>query len=185
MRTGKVVATEPARAGRSGINQATKTTGDQRRTARVAGTSSASPSSVSRPENTSPAEYPLAPNTAKCRSPCCGPGPSWNVVVRMDRAAGAVKAAASPLMKRLAMSSAAVVDEPAEQRGRREDGRRRGRPAPAEQVGGAPAEQQQPAVAQDVAADDPLQGVGGQPELGLDGGRATPTIDTSRRVETR
>ena len=40
---------------------------------------------------------------------------------------------------------------------------------PAEQVGGAAAEQQQPAVAEHVPAHHPLQRRGGQPQIGPDG----------------
>ena len=97
-------------------------------------------------------------------------GPSGNVVVMIDRPAGAVKAALSPLMKRLAMSRGAGVDESAEERGEGEDSQGHQEDlAPAQQVGGAAAEQQQAAVAEDVAADDPLQGRGGQAEVGADG----------------
>jgi hypothetical protein len=78
----------------------------------------------------------------------------------------------------------AVVDEPAEQRGQREHGDGdEEHAAAAEQVGGAPAEQQQPAVTQDVPADDPLQRVGGQAEIGLDGGERDPDHRHVERVE--
>ena len=39
------------------------------------------------------------------RAPCCAPGPSANVVVMIERPAGAVNAALTPLMKRVAISS--------------------------------------------------------------------------------
>src|ERR1044072_3775423 len=89
-------------------------------------------------------------------------GPSGNVVVMIDRPAGAVNAALRPLMKRLAMSSGAEATGPPS-RGAREH------VAPAQRVGGAPAEEEQTAVAQDVAADDPLESRGGQVEFGTDG----------------
>jgi hypothetical protein len=39
-------------------------------------------------------------------------GPSWNVVVSSDSPAGAVNAAAIPLMKRAAMSRPALLTSP-------------------------------------------------------------------------
>ena len=66
----------------------------------------------------------------------------------------------------------AVVDEPAEGRGDGEDAQRdEQRPAAAEQVGGAPAEQQQAAVAEHVAGDDPLQLRGREVQVGVDRGQ--------------
>ena len=89
----------------------------------------------------------------------------------IERPAGAVNAAAAPLMKRAAISSGAAVDERAEQRREREHRERHQQHAPpAEQVRGAPAEQQQAAVAEHVSADDPLQGRGGEVEVGIDAG---------------
>ena len=64
----------------------------------------------------------------------------------------------------------AVVDEAADQRGDGEDGERdQEDPAAAEQVGGTAAEQQQTAVAEHVAVDDPLQRGGRQAQFGTDG----------------
>src|SRR5262249_2166479 len=64
----------------------------------------------------------------------------------------------------------AGADQPAEQRGHGEDGERgQEDAAPAEQVGGAAAEQQQPAVTEHVPAHHPLQRRGGQPQVGPDG----------------
>ena len=98
-------------------------------------------------------------------------GPSANVVVMIERPAGAVNAAAAPLMNRAAISSGPLLDERAEQRRDREDGERDQQHAPPpEQVGGAPAEQQQAAVAEHVAAHDPLQGRGGHAEVRVDAG---------------
>ena len=66
----------------------------------------------------------------------------------------------------------AVVDESAEGRGDGEDAERdEQRPPPAEQVRGAPAEQQQPAVAEHVAGHDPLQLRGREVQVGVDRGQ--------------
>ena len=98
-------------------------------------------------------------------------GPSANVVVMIERLAGAVNAAAAPLRKRVAIEQGAVVDHPAEDRREREDRQRADQHAPApEQVGEAPAEQQQAAVAEHVAGHDPLQRGGGEVEVGADRG---------------
>ena len=98
-------------------------------------------------------------------------GPSGNVVVMIESPAGAVKPAAAPLMKRAAISSgplstsAPSSDAPANTTSATI--RTRLRP---EQVGRPPAEQEQPAVAEHVAADDPLEGRGGEVEVGVDAG---------------
>src|SRR5436309_15979999 len=63
------------------------------------------PTSVSSPENTRPAEYPLAPNTAKMPSARLRAGPSANVVVMIDSAAAAVNAADAPLTILVAISN--------------------------------------------------------------------------------
>ena len=66
----------------------------------------------------------------------------------------------------------AVVDEPAEGRGDGEDAQRdEQRPPAAEQVGGPAAEQQQAAVAEHVAGDDPLQLRGREVQVGVDRGQ--------------
>src|SRR3954467_5825640 len=100
--------------------------------------------------------------------------PSANDVVRIESAAGAVKAALTPLMKRVAIRSvgslatvpsadaAARAMRPASRaprRGARGGGEGpRGRPPRApEPVGAPPTEQQDPAVAENERRDDPLQ----------------------------
>ncbi len=66
----------------------------------------------------------------------------------------------------------AVVDEPAEGRGDREDAQRDEQgPAPAEEIGGPPAEQQQSAVTEHVAGHDPLQLRGREVQVGVDRGK--------------
>src|SRR3954462_7274335 len=91
--------------------------------------------------------------------------PSAKFVVMIDSAAGAVKAAAAPLIRRVATSrvgslvaapsSDAKGGVPRRGPGRGRDGEDRhgdekAASAP-EQIGGAPPEEQQPAVAEDVA----------------------------------
>ena len=63
----------------------------------------------------------------------------------------------------------AVVDEPAEGRGDGEDAQRdEQRPPPAEQVGGPTAQEEQAAVPEHVAGDDPLQLRGREVQIGVD-----------------
>ena len=99
-------------------------------------------------------------------------GPSRKVVVSSDSPAGAVKAAAMPLMNRAPISSSGLLTSPPNSdatantaKGGQEH------PAPSEQVGGPAAEQQEAAVAEHVAADHPLQRGRGQAEGGADVGQ--------------
>ncbi len=140
-----------------------------RRRARGAGTSAASRRSSSRPPKTRPKQKPLAPNALKIASALLRDGPSVNVVVIRESAAGTVNAAATPLRKRAAISSVPSSTIPPSERGEREHGQRAEQHAPAaEQVGRAAAEQQHAAEAEHVRGDDPLQLGGGQTEIGLD-----------------
>jgi len=79
-----------------------------------AGTSSVhrQPTSVRRPDSTSPRENPLAPNTVYTLNARFRIGPSGNVVVSSDMLAGAVKAAATPLTNLAAISRPAVLARP-------------------------------------------------------------------------
>ncbi len=70
------------------------------------------PSSVSSPPSTSPNEKPLAPTVVKMLRARFRAGPSGNVVVMIDNAAGAVNAALAPLMKRAAISSEPSLTRP-------------------------------------------------------------------------
>jgi hypothetical protein len=107
-------------------------------------------------------------------------GPSAKVVVMIDRPAGAVKAAAAPLEEARDDEQRAVVDEPARGRGDGEDGQGdEQRPPAAEQVRGPAAQQQEAAVAEHVAGDDPLQLRGRQVQVGVMRAARTPTIETS------
>ena len=77
-----------------------------------------------------------------------------------------------------------VRREPAEQRGEQEHGDRDHEHALApEQVGGPAAEKQEPAVAEDVAADDPLQARGGEVELVVDARKRHPDHRDVEAVE--
>ena len=67
---------------------------------------------MSSPDSTRPSEKPLAPNTVYTLNARCRIGPSGNVVVSSDMLAGAVKAAAIPLMKRAPISSAGLLTTP-------------------------------------------------------------------------
>ncbi len=62
------------------------------------------PSSVRNPDRTSPREKPLAPQAVKMLSARLRAGPSAKVVVMIESAAGAVKAALMPLMNLAAIS---------------------------------------------------------------------------------
>ena len=71
-------------------------------------------------------------------------GPSAKLVVMIERPAGAVKAALTPLMKRVAISSEPSFDQAAEGGGDDEDAQRdQEDPPPSQEVGQAPAEQQE------------------------------------------
>ena len=80
-----------------------------------------------------------------------------------------MNAALTPLMKRVAIRSEPAVAKPAERGRDDEDAERDQEDAPpAEQVGGAAAEQQEAAVAEHVGAHDPLQRARRQVQVGAD-----------------
>ena len=139
---------------------------------------------MSRPDSTRPSENPLAPKAEYTLMARVRMGPSWNVVVSSDSPAGAVNAAAMPLMNRAAISRPTLLTSPpnSEATANRARAARKTR-APAQQVGGAAAEQQQAAVAEHVAADHPLQRRRGQPEVGADGGQSHADHRHVERVE--
>ena len=102
----------------------------------------------------------------------------------IERPAGAVKPAAAPLMKRAAIRSGPLSTSAPSSDATREHGERDDQHALApEQVGGAAAEQQQAAVAEHVAADDPLQGRGGEVEVGVDAGEGNADHGDVESVE--
>ena len=95
--------------------------------------------------------------------------PSANVSARIDSAAGAVSAAPRPWTAAGGDELAQRAGQAGGQRRRREQGEAGDQHvAPAEQVGGPPAEQQEAAERQAVGDDDPLQVGLGDAEVGLD-----------------
>ena len=87
----------------------------------------------------------------------------------IERPAGAVNAAATPLTKRVAISSVPSSTRPPRAEATANTPSEIEEHAPAaEQVGGAAAEQQEAAVAEHVGGDDPLQRAGRHAEVGLD-----------------
>ena len=88
------------------------------------------------------------------------------VVVSVESAAGESIAAPMPCANRAPTSSSRALRQPAEQRGAGEHDQAGDEHAAApEQVGGAPAEQQEAAVGEDVAVDDPLQALLAEAEV--------------------
>ena len=80
------------------------------------------------------------------------------VVVRTESAAGDIIAAPIPCASRAATSSPSALRSAADERGEREQDEPADEDAAAaDEVCGAPAEQQEAAVGEHVAADDPLQ----------------------------
>ena len=114
--------------------------------------------------------------SARCRSRA-----ERKVVVSVDSAAGESIAAPMPCAKRAPTSSELGVGEAAGQRRAREDDQAGDEhEAAAEQVGHPAAEQEEAAVGEDVAVDDPLQALLAEAEVGLDRGQRDVE---DRRVE--
>ena len=91
------------------------------------------------------------------------------MLVSVDRAAGEIIAAPIPWAKRAPMSSELAVGQAADQRRAGEDDQAGDEhAAAAEQVGHAAAEEQEAAVGEDVAVDDPLQALLAEAEVALD-----------------
>lgn len=107
-------------------------------------------------------------------------GPSVKLVVMIEKPAGALNAALTPVTNRAAMRSGPSVAKPPSAVA---TANTTSEPisihAAPEQVGGAPAEQQETAEAEDVTADHPLQRGGGQTELGADRRQRDAFIETS------
>ena len=122
----------------------------------------------SRPTAAPPAAIALHTPSAFVRS-----GPSANVVVMIDSAAGETSAAPRPCSARAAISIPDEVREPAQQRRDVENSTtpaRKIRLRPM-QVAGPAAEQQEAAEQQRVAVDDPLQVGRREAEVALDRGQ--------------
>ena len=95
------------------------------------------------------------------------------VVVRIERAAGAISAAPAPWARRAAIRAASVCAKPAGERGEREQAEPAEEDtAAADQVGGTAAEEQEAAVGEHIAADDPLQVLGRETQVVLDRGQS-------------
>ena len=99
-------------------------------------------------------------------------GPSAKFVVMIERPVGAVNAAARPLTKRVRISSGPVLTRPpaSEASAKTASAIRKTLRRPSRSAVRPPSEQQA-AVAEDVAADQPLQGGRGEVELGADRGQ--------------
>ena len=128
--------------------------------------------STSTPPATTPSVPPMPASAPQTPSAMLRSRPAGKVTVSSASAAGESSAAPTPWTARAAISALGRGHEAAGQRGdaeQREAGQEE--PAAAEQVARPPAEQQQAAERERVAVDDPLQAVGGEPEVGLDRGQ--------------
>ena len=100
--------------------------------------------------------------------------------MRIESAAGEMIAAPRPCRARAPISEASLQAKPASsERDREHDEADDEDPSAAEQVGGAAAEQQEPAEDERVGADHPLQVLLREAEVDLIEGRATFTIAMS------
>ena len=128
--------------------------------------------STSTPPATTPSVPPMPARAPQTPSAMLRSRPAGNVTVSSASAAGESSAAPTPWITRAAISALGGGDEAAGQRGdaeQREAGEEEA--AAAEQVARAPAEQEQAAERERVAVDDPLQALGGEPEIALDRGQ--------------
>ena len=100
---------------------------------------------------------PLAPSRPRRRAPCCARRPRSNMFITIDSAAGSITAAPRPCTPRMTIRKF-TAGQPAGQRGHGEkrQPRHEDRRA-AEQVGGPPTEQQEPAEGERVGGHHPLQ----------------------------
>ena len=108
--------------------------------------------------------------------------PSLNVVVRIDSAAGSIIAAPSPCTSRAPTSipsSVPAKPAPSDESAKSDGAGDQHAPA-TEQVGGAAAEQHEPAVGEQVAAEHPLQVLDREVQVGAD--RRQRDVD-DRRVD--
>ena len=90
------------------------------------------------------------------------------VVVRIERAAGDIRAAPAPWARRAAISSFGLRETSGERGEREQDETAEEDAAAADEVGGAAAEEQEAAVGEHVAADDPLQVLRREAQVVLD-----------------
>jgi hypothetical protein len=125
--------------------------------------------SVSDPPSRTPKAAPLAPTAAQAASARFRSRPSGKIAVIRERAAGESRAAPTPCGARAARSISCEPASPGGERGGAEKSEAGEEEAPpAEQVGSAPAEQEQPAEGERVGGHHPLQVGEGEAEVGLD-----------------
>ena len=124
------------------------------------------------PPSSTPATAPNAPTAPQAPSAVLRSLPSANVVVRIESAAGEMIAEPRPCSAREPISAPSLQARPDSSEATREDDEAGEEDATAsEQVGGAPAEQQEAAEEQRVGADDPLEVLLREAEVGLDRGK--------------
>jgi hypothetical protein len=112
--------------------------------------------------------------------------PSAKLVVMMERPAGAVKAALTPLEESRRDQERPVIRETTQHGCDEEEAERdQEHAAASEQVRPSAAEQQEPAVAQDVRAHDPLQRAGGHAEVLADRRQGNTDHRDVERVEEK
>ena len=125
--------------------------------------------SVKTPPRSTPAAAPKPPTAPQTPSAMFRSRPSENVVIRIESAAGEMIAAPRPWIERAPISDASLHARPASS----EPIAKTARPddehaATTEHVGGAAAEQQEPAEDERVRADHPLQVLLRETEIHLD-----------------
>ena len=125
--------------------------------------------SVSTPPSSRPTAAPPAAIAPQTASALVRSSPSEKVVVMIESAAGETSAPPKPWSARAPISIVSEVASPLSSEATGEDRHPGDEQAPpADQVGHAPAEQQEAAEHQRVAVDDPLQRGVGDVEVGLD-----------------
>ena len=129
--------------------------------------------SVKIPPRRTPAAAPNMPTAPQTPSAMLRSRPSRKVVIRIERAAGEMTAAPRPCSDRAPISDASLHASPAtsEPGGEQHEPGHEDAPA-AEQVGGAPAEQEEAPERERVGADHPLQVLLREPEVDLDRGKS-------------
>ena len=129
--------------------------------------------SVKMPPSSTPAAAPKPPTAPQTPRAMFRSRPSRKVVVRIDSAAGEMTAAPRPCRARAPIREGALHASPAtsEPAAKSDEPEEEDAPA-AEQVGGAPAEQQEATERECVGADHPLQVLLREAEVELDRGKS-------------
>ena len=124
------------------------------------------------PPSRTPAAAPKPPTAPQTPSAMLRSRPSRKVVIRIESAAGEMIAAPRPCIARAPISEASLQARPAssEPAANSHEPDEEHAP-PAEQVGGAPAEEEEAAEDERVGADHPLQVLLREPEVDLDRGQ--------------